>query len=176
MAQSANQGNIQIYLTIPGVKGESTSTQYAGQIECTTFRTAVKNQSSVSSGTTGSGAGRAVFEEIVLVAPINAASPTLMQACAAGTHYSNATITFVKAGGSSSAVYLTIKLSNVFITGFSSIYGPTNPEDASSPLIHADQYRLSFGQISYTYNQQTASGTQGAAYAGSFNLQTMAIQ
>ena len=175
MAQAANQGNVRIFLQINGVTGESTDAAYAKQIECTLYKMGIKNQSSVASGTTGSGSGRAVFEEMELFAPINSASPTLMQAAASGQTFSNATITFVKAGGGTSVVYLTIKLTQVFLSTYDCAYGPVNPNDSSSPLLHVDKYGLTYGSISFAYNQQTASGGLGAQTAGTYNLLANAI-
>ena len=72
-------------------------------------------------------------------------------------------------------VYLTIKLTQVFLSSYDSVYGPTNPNDASSPLLHVDKYGLTYGSISFAYNQQTASGGVGAQTVGTYNLLTNAI-
>jgi type VI protein secretion system component Hcp len=62
---------VRIFLNINNLspKGESTDAAYQNWIELIDYKMTVKNQSTVSSGTTGSGAGRAVFEGIQPIHP-----------------------------------------------------------------------------------------------------------
>ncbi len=168
---------VRIFLNINNLspKGESTDAAYQNWIELIDYKMTVKNQSTVSSGTTGSGAGRAVFEGIHCRANINLSTPSLMQACASGMHYSTAVLAFVKPGGSGNVVYLTKTLTEVFLTEFTDEYGPLDPNNPAAGVGHFNKFNLSFATISETYTQQTASGASGSSTSGSYNITTNSI-
>src|SRR5580658_7499665 len=68
-----------------------------------------------SSGTTGSAAGKAKFEEFQIEKFIDLASVPLYNACAAGAHFPNVVLAVRKAGGSN-LVYLQYIFRQVFVT------------------------------------------------------------
>lgn len=93
-----------------------------------------------------------------------------MQACASGIHYGTAQLVFVKPGGTGNVVYLTINLTEVFLTSFHDQYGPLDPNNPAAGVAHFNTFDLSFASIAYNYTQQTSSGAAGAAFAGSWNI------
>ncbi|MCE2806221.1 MAG: type VI secretion system tube protein Hcp [Gemmataceae bacterium] len=171
MAES-NGGGVRIFVNINNLspKGESTDKTYQNWIECIDYSIGVSNQSKVTSGTTGSGAGRASFKELRFRAPINASSATLLQACASGVHYGQVQLVMVRPGGTANVPYLTITLQNAFITNYLNTYGPLNPADPSAGVGHVDEVGISYGQINFSYTQQTAQGGAGSNYVGTWNI------
>ena len=91
---------IDMFLKLDSVTGESTDSSHAGEIEVASFSHSVSNQSTVGSGTSGSGAGKASFGALKIVARTNNSSATLFQVSASGDHFKTAKLTARKAGKS----------------------------------------------------------------------------
>ena len=171
MAAAPGTGGVRIFVNINNLspKGESQDKTYQNWIECIDYTIGVENQTKVSSGTTGSGAGRATFKELRFRAPINASSATLLQACASGVHYGQVQLVMVRPGGSANVPYLQITLQNAFITFYQNTYGPLGL-DPSAGIGHVDEVGISYGQINFSYTQQTAQGGAGSNYVGTWNI------
>src|SRR6187402_3730 len=106
-----------IFAKIGDIKGESLDSKHKDEIEVLSFSWGVTNTAPSSSGS-GAGAGKATFQDLTIVHNIDKASPGLMQACAAGTHLKDATITHRKSGKGQQE-YLIIKMNDIIITGVS---------------------------------------------------------
>jgi type VI secretion system secreted protein Hcp len=141
---------VDYFLKVSGIDGESTDDKHKNEIELESWSFGVSNSGSGhSSGTTGSGAGKASFQDIHFVAKLSKASPKLMLACATGEHISEATLTCRKAGGDQQE-YLTIKLNDAFVSSFQT--GGSNGN-----IVPMDQFSLNFGKCEEVYKQQDAS-------------------
>jgi type VI secretion system secreted protein Hcp len=77
-----------IFAKIGDIKGESLDAKHKDEIEVLSFSWGVAN-----SGSAGSGAGRATFQDLSIVHGIDKATPELLKACATGLHIKDATIT-----------------------------------------------------------------------------------
>src|SRR6476659_9325773 len=85
-----------IFAKLGDIKGESLDDKHKNEIEVFSFSWGVTNTASPVAS--GSVAGKATFKEFSIVHSIDKASPSLMAACATGTHLQEATITQRKAG------------------------------------------------------------------------------
>ena len=108
-------------------------------IELQSFSWGVENDTSIGSGTTGSGAGKAKLQPLVIVKRPDQASPTLFQAVATGDHFPSATLVVVTPGANgSSRPTLRYDFSLVFPTRF---------------LVMGSQGEQPLEEISFEYGQ-----------------------
>jgi len=91
---------------------------------------------------------------------IDKASPVLMQACATGTHFKEATITHRKAGKGQHE-YLVVKLNDVIITGVT--HGGTGDS-------HSENVSLAFAKVNIEYKPQKADGSLDAGIHFKYDL------
>ncbi len=84
------------YLRIEGIQGSATARGYESWIEVSGLEWGVSNPS--ASEPAGRTMGQADFNPIIVVKPIDKATPLLSQACAAGRHYPEAQLVFLAAG------------------------------------------------------------------------------
>jgi len=159
---------IDMFLKIDGVTGESNDSKHAQEIEVKSFSHSVSNQSTVGSGTSGSGAGKASFGALKIVALTNNSSPTLFQNAASGTAFKTAKLTARKAG-TTQQEYFTIELSEVYVSEYNNGYQPVDPNNPTE-VAHVDSYSLTYKTIKITYKPQKTDGTLGAPAIGQYNL------
>jgi type VI secretion system secreted protein Hcp len=138
-----------IFLSLPGVKGESTTKDHKDEIELV--------QMSVG-GATG-GATKTHSGEFVIQKKIDKSSPVLFKACATGKHFVKASLTVRKAGGTQFD-YLKFSLKDVLIT---SVNGTT--PSGGKP---AEQLTLSFTKLSEQFlgNHHTSINLTPNQFAG----------
>ena len=153
------------FLKLDGIEGESTDDKHKNEIEVESWSWGVTNSGAGhTSGTTGSGAGKSVHQDIHFTSKLSKASPKLMLACATGSHITEATLTCRKAGGDQQE-YLTIKLNDVFVSSYQS-------GGSSGGIVPTDQFSLNFAKWEDTYKQQDAKGTVGQPVKVGYNLAT----
>jgi type VI secretion system secreted protein Hcp len=140
------------FLKLGDIKGESLDATHKDEIEVESFSWGVTNQGSMSSGS-GGGAGKASFHELSFVHQLDRSSPVLMQGCATGTAYKEATITLRKSGKGQQE-YLTIKLTEVMISG---VTFNNNPLETLT-----ENVTLAFAKVAYEYKPQKGDGSLDA--------------
>jgi len=124
-----------IFAKIGDIKGESLDDKHKDEIEVLSFSWGVANAGVISAGS-GGGTGKATFQDLSIVHHIDKASPSLLKACAAGTHIKDAIITHRKAGKGQQE-YLIVKMSDVIITGVTHGGGGGQPYSESVILAFA---------------------------------------
>ena len=146
-----------IFAKIGDIKGESLDEKHKDEIEVLSCSWGVTNAGSTASGS-GSGGGRANFQDVSFVHRIDKASPDLFRACATGTHMKDATITHRKAGHE----YLIVKMNDVIITGVTH----TSSSDAPS----AEQVSVTFAKVDLEYRPQKPDGSPEAGLHFKYDL------
>ena len=144
------------FLKIGDIKGESQDDKHKGEMDLKSFSFGVKQPGGAAAVGAGAGVGKAQFHEFTFQKSVDSSSAKLMQACASGQHFPEATLTCRRAGGTQ-AEYLKIKLENVLISGFESSGG--HDENEKLPT---ETFSLNFGKITFGYKAQNADGTEGA--------------
>lgn len=139
---------VDYFLRIDGIPGESKDAKHKDEIEALAFSWGVSGSESAAPGG-GGGAGKAVFEDLLVVARTSKASPKLWLACAGGQHIKSATLTCRKAG-QAQLEFLKITLTDVTITSYEI--------DGSDEELPLDQIALSFGKVETAYTAQGPSG------------------
>ena len=150
----------------PDVKGESGDDKHKDLIEVQSFSWGVSNRGTAGVGG-GGGAGASDRQDLTIQKQADKASNVLALACAAGQHYTKATLYVRKAGGVDGGQldYLTFELlpgdkGAVFLSSYS-IGG------ADGGGIPSESISFNFAALNIIYNQQAKEGTgAGAAPLG----------
>jgi type VI secretion system secreted protein Hcp len=138
----------------PKVEGESTDSKHKGEIELESWSWGVSNTSSALQGG-GAGAGKSAPQDFNFTKKLDKASPRLAQAVAMGDHYKSAIITCRKAGGTQQE-YLTITLSDVFISS----YQAGGSGGGNLPM---DQVSMNYSKMLQEYKEQKPDGSLGGS-------------
>jgi type VI secretion system secreted protein Hcp len=141
-----------IFAKIGDIKGESSDAKHKDEIEVLSFSWGVTTTGSIAPGG-GGGAGKATFQDLIIVHNIDKASPALLTACATGKHLKEATITHRKAGKQQQE-YLIVKMNDVIVTGVS--HGGTTGQ------LYSESVSLAFAKVELEYKPQKADGSLDA--------------
>ena len=158
-------GKWDAYLTVEGVDGESQRDGHEGQIELVSFSFGASNPSSIGIGA-GGGIGAVDLQAFTFEKNTDAASAELFKACCQGNHFTTATVTLYKAGGTGGPVdYLIFEFEEVYVdniqwSGSEAIGIPT------------EVVSFSFGKVVVTYNQQDSGGAKSGSFMGSWDVRT----
>lgn len=142
---------VEMFLKLAGCKGESIASGHQDEIDVLSWSWAVANQGSGHLGG-GSGTGKASFKDLRISKYVDKATNTLLENCAMGKHFSEATLTCRKVGGDKPLEYLKITMDQVFV---SSVEHGANPGDELS----VEHITLNFEKIDVAYKPQDASGS-----------------
>ena len=149
-----------IFAKIGDIKGESLDDKHKDEIEVLSFSWGVTNAGGTSGG--GVSAGKATFQDLSIVHHIDKASPSLLKACAAGTHIKDAIITHRKAGKGQQE-YLVVKLNDVIITGVT---------HGGSGQPYSESVTLAFAKVHLEYKPQKADGSLDAGIHFKYDIKS----
>jgi type VI secretion system secreted protein Hcp len=152
---------VDMYMKIGDIKGESRDKVHSGAIDVLAWSWGASNSGSAHMGG-GAGSGKANFQDISFTKYVDAASSPLLQACAKGTHIPEATLTVRKAGDTP-LEYLTIKMSEVLVSSFST--GGSGGEDRLT-----ENVSLNFAKFIFNYVPQDAKGGKLPAVSTTFDI------
>jgi len=156
--------NVDYFLKIDGVDGESTDDKHKGEIELESWSVGGVNSGSFSSGA-GGGTGKVTLQDFHFVKKTDKASAKLLTSCCTGEHLKTATLVCRKAGGDQQE-FLTVILSPVLISSFQT------SGSAGSDVIPMEQVALNFGKIEYKYKEQKPDGSLGGEVVGGWDVTT----
>ncbi|MHA3774318.1 Hcp family type VI secretion system effector [Verrucomicrobiota bacterium sgz303538] len=151
-------GQANTFLKIDGIPGEATQDRHAGEIAIESLSFSVDQSGIRMAGGRGSPA-RSRFSVITVVKRVDKSSPLLFLKSALGEVIPSAVIN-VQKGGAQPVDFLTIKLTNVIVSSFSS---------SSSGAVF-ESIGLSFSAIEYTYRPQNSDGSLGAPITATFDV------
>ncbi len=155
---------VDYFLKIPGIEGESTDKGHVGEIEILSWSWGETNDSTHESGTTGGGAGKVSMQDFTFTTRANKATPVLMQYCAEGHHVTDEVILTCRRAGKEQQEYFQIKMKPVYITSYQT-------GGSSGDMVPVDTCTLNFGAIKFEYKPQKEDGSLDAAIPGTWNLQ-----
>ncbi len=144
---------VDYFLKIDGIEGESTDSKHKDEIDIESWSWGETQSGSHAYGG-GGGAGKVSMQDFNFTMRVNKASPKLLLATANGTHIKQALLTCRKAGKEQQE-YLKIKFSDLLISAFQT--GGSNGE-----VVPVDQISLNFAKIEYEYYPQKPDGTLGS--------------
>ena len=146
---------VDMFLEIEGVKGESSDKTHPGKIDLLAWSWGLSNSGTFHGGT-GGGAGKANFQDLSVTKYIDAASATLMLACASGKHFKTGKI-IVRKAGESPLEYLIIEITNILVSSYST--GGSGGEERLT-----ENVSLNFQKVKVTYWTQSEKGGKGDSY------------
>ena len=132
------------------IVGESTDSRHKDAIPVTAFEFGVTNKATISSASTGAGAGKATFEVFKIRKAVDLASPGLFAVSASGGHFNEARLYIRKAGGAAGD-FLTYSFKMVFINSI-------NWSGSSGDELPEETVEFAYGALQVGYAQQNSSG------------------
>ena len=156
--------NVDYFLKIEGVDGESTDDKHKGEIEIASWSMGATNAGSFSSGG-GGGTGKVSMNNFNIVKKTDKASAKLFTACCTGEHLKQATLVCRKAGGEQQE-FLTIILTSVLVSSYQT------SGSSGSDVIPMEQVSMDFGKIEYKYKEQKPDGSLGGEAVGGWDVTT----
>src|SRR3954452_8031158 len=149
---------VDYFLKIDGVDGESTDDKHKGEIEVESWSFGGTNAGSFNSGG-GGGTGKVMLADFHFVKKTDKASAKLLTSMCVGEHIKTATLVCRKAGKDQQE-FLTIVLSPILVSSYQT------GGSAGSDVIPMDQVSLNYGKIEYKYKEQKADGSLGGEVVG----------
>ena len=153
---------VDYFLKIDGVQGESTDSKHKGEIELESFSWGETNSGGHAAGG-GGGAGKVAVQDLHFVMKLNKASPKLLLACAMGQHLKRAVLTGRKAG-KSQLEFLIYKFTDLLVTSYQT---GASAHDLEGPL---DQVSFNFARIEVEYRPQRPDGSLDAAIKAGWDI------
>ena len=149
-----------IFARIGTIKGESRDARHKDEIDVLSWAWGLSQSGNLGHGG-GGGSGRVSFQDLTFTHHLDKSSPSLMKACATGTHLKDATITVRKAGKGQQE-FLVVKLNDVLITGV------VHAGDTSGPA--SETVSLAFAKVDLEYRPQKADGSLDAGIHFKYDL------
>jgi type VI secretion system secreted protein Hcp len=144
---------VDYFLKIAGVDGESGDDKHKGEIDVESFSWG-ETQSGTAGHGSGGGAGKVQVQDFHFVKKLDKASSRLFIACATGEHFKSAILTARKAGGSQQE-YLKITLEDCLVSSYQ-VGG-----SAHGDVVPTDQVSLNFSKLEFSYKEQKPDGSLG---------------
>lgn len=151
-----------LFLKLDGIKGEAQDKFHKDEIDILSW-----SWEATQSGTThmgsGSGSGKAKFEDLVFTKYIDKATPALIQHLSTGRHISNGILCVRKAAGASPLEYIKLEVKDLIVTSVSYY---DNDEDERT----VEHISLNFAEYKFIYTEQKPDGSKGAAPEFSWDI------
>jgi len=144
---------VDYFLKIPGVDGESMDDKHKGEIEVESFSWG-ETQAGTSGHGAGAGAGKVVPQDFHFVKKLDKGSARLFIACATGEHFKTATLTGRKAGGGQQE-YLKVTMEDVLVSSYQT------GGSKEGGVVPTDQVSLNIGKLEFSYKEQKPDGSLG---------------
>ena len=153
------------FLKIDGVDAESSDSKHKGEIEILSFHWGVSQAITGTVSSTGTFSGqRCDMTALAIVKQLDKSSPKLAQACAAGDHFKEATLTLSRAGGDKQP-YMKYKLSDVLIENVST--GGSSQGEGGVP---SEEVGLRYAKIELEYTVVGTDGKPAGSVPGGWDL------
>jgi type VI secretion system secreted protein Hcp len=146
---------VDYFLKIDGIPGESSDSKHKGEIDVEAWSWGAVHPVRPAGGS-GSGAGKADFQDLSFTARFSKASPNLMLACASGKHLKSAVLS-ARRQDKSQAEFLSFSLSDVLVSSYQT--GGAEGGD----VVPVDSVSLNFSKIQIEYKEQKPDGSLGGS-------------
>lgn len=151
------------FLKLGDIVGESIEARHLGWIEIESFSWGVTQSGSFASGG-GGGTGKASFQDIHFTSSTQKSSPLIAKACATGSHFPKAELSFIKEaqGGFE---FMKFEFTDVLVSSFQ-LGGSSHGEDRPT-----DSFSLNFAKIEFDFMPQRADGSLDTPVVFNFDVQ-----
>ncbi len=149
-------------LSSGGITGESTDTQFPGQIEIESWSVGGTNPPDLTSAKSGAGTGRVTMNYLNFKVKQTSATVHFFDRLVQGTHIPTAVLTCRKAGGGQEKFHQ-ITLTEAYVA-MHHITGAAGSES------NMETFALAYGSIKQEYFKQSTTGTTTSAGAKTWDL------
>lgn len=125
------------------------------------FAVGSENSTTVTSGTSGIGAGKAKLNNLVVKKNVDGTSPKLFQALAMGASYADLTLSVRKPGTTGAAFYV-LRFTMVFVTKI-------NVNGSSGDELPMEEITFTYGGVEETVTPTDQTGAPGKPVIGGWN-------
>ncbi len=150
----APAADVQMFLAVEGVQGESADQLHKGSIEIESFSWGLSQQ--ITSRTAGGGAGKVSMQDFHFVADFSKASPQLFSAVAKGKHFPTAVLT-LRHNGTDPLNFLKYELTDVLVSSYQT--------HGHGDAVPTDQFSLNFENVKVDSQAPTPPGAASSAVA-----------
>jgi type VI secretion system secreted protein Hcp len=155
---------VDYFLKIDGVDGESQDSKHKNEIELESFSWGATQSGTFGFGG-GGGAGKVQMQDFHFVMKVNKSSPKLFLACANGEHIKKAVLTCRKAGKDQQE-YMKFTFSDLLVSSYQT-------GGSSSDVVPVEQISLNYAKIEVEYKEQKPDGTLGGSIKAGYDLKQM---
>jgi type VI secretion system secreted protein Hcp len=155
---------VDYFLKIEGVDGESKDARHPGEIELASFNWGETNSGS-GGDHGGAGFGKTIAQDLQFAKRVDKASPKLFIACATGEHFKKAVLIGRRAGAEQQE-FLKLTLEDLSVTAYQ-LGGATD-----SGTVPMDQVALRFAKLEVSYRSQKNDGSLDAEIKQRYNFAT----
>jgi type VI secretion system secreted protein Hcp len=145
---------IDYFLKIASIDGESADAKHKGEIEVESFSWGETASAAGAGHGSGGAAGKVQPQDFHFVKKLDKSSPVLMVGCATGQHFKTAILSGRKAGKSQQD-YLKITMDDVLISSY-------QVSGSAGDVVPTDQVSFNFAKLELSIKEQKADGSVGA--------------
>ena len=168
LACGAWAAQVDYFLKIPGVDGESTDAGHKNEIEILSWSWGESNSSTVVGGG-GTGTGKVTMQDFHFVKKMDKATPKLMLACATGQHIAQAVLSVRRPSsdpGGNPVEYLKVTFTDLLVRSYQT-------GGSSGDVIPTETLSLNFAAIKFEYTPyDPATGEAQAPVVFEYDLRT----
>ncbi|MFX1765863.1 type VI secretion system tube protein Hcp [Paraburkholderia sp. A1RI-2L] len=146
---------VAMFMKVDGATGESADKQHGGWSDIQSFSWGATQPAAMATGG-GGNAGKANFDDLVVMAFMDKATPAIIKHCASGKHLSKVEISSCKTGGEQ-IEFSRVTLEEVIVTTARVVGAEAN--DATDRLMM--QYGFQAARVKKQYWEQNANGGKG---------------
>lgn len=156
--------SVGMFMKVDGVAGESADSQHQGWTDIQSFAWGANQPGAMASGS-GGNAGRANFNDLMVVAYMDRGAAAMIKRCANGKHLAKVELSVCKMGGSQ-LEYNRVTLEEVLVT--SAKIAGIDRGDAAGRL--SMNYRFQAARVKNQYWEQSNNGGKGAEVTVAWNV------
>lgn len=146
---------VDFYLELEGIKGEAQDKTHKDKIDVLSWSWGASQSGTTHMGS-GSGSGKAHFQDLSITKFVDKSTPVLLQHVSTGKHITKGTLFVRKAAGDNPLEYIKLEMKDIIVTNVST--GGSGSDDRITESV-----TLNFGEYKYIYTEQKPDGSKGAA-------------
>lgn len=153
---------VDYFLKLEGIKGEAQDKTHKDEIDVLSWSWGASQSGTTHMGS-GSGSGKAHFQDLSFTMYVDKSTPALLQHLSTGKHIAKGNFYCRKAAGDAPLEYVKLEMKDIIVTSYST--GGSGSDDRITANI-----TLNFGEFKIEYTEQKPDGSKGAAPEFAFDI------
>ncbi|MET1415349.1 type VI secretion system tube protein Hcp [Roseibium sp. HPY-6] len=153
---------IDSFIKLEGIKGEAQDKTHKDEIDVLSWSWGASQSGTTHMGS-GSGSGKAHFQDLSLTIYVDKSAPALLNHLSTGKHIPKGMFITRKAAGDTPIEYLKLEMKDIIVTSYST------GGSGSADRVTANM-TLNFGEYKVMYTEQKPDGSKGAAPEFAFDI------